>query len=41
MPGYATFDKKYQDKYKIDIRNYAAFTYDAVMKKAGSTEPAK
>jgi branched-chain amino acid transport system substrate-binding protein len=47
MPGYADFDKKYQDKYKIEIQNYAAFTYDAVMvmaaamKKADSTEPAK
>ena len=47
MPGYAAFDKKYQDKYKIEIQNYAAFTYDAVMvmaaamKKADSTEPAK
>jgi branched-chain amino acid transport system substrate-binding protein len=47
MPGYAAFDKKYQDKYKIEIQNYAAFTYDAVMvmaaamKKADSADPAK
>jgi branched-chain amino acid transport system substrate-binding protein len=47
MPGYADFNKKYQDKYHLEIQNYAAFTYDAVMvmaaamKKADSTEPAK
>jgi branched-chain amino acid transport system substrate-binding protein len=47
MPGYVAFDKKFQDRYKLEIQNYAAFTYDAVMvmvaamKKADSTDPAK
>jgi branched-chain amino acid transport system substrate-binding protein len=47
MPGYVAFDKKYQDKYKLEIQNYAAFCYDAVkvmvaaMKRADSTDPAK
>ncbi len=47
MPGYADFDTKYHDKYKIDIQYHAAFAYDAVMvmvaamKKVNSTEPAK
>lgn len=47
MPGYTEFDAKYRAKYNLEIQNYAAFTYDAVMvmvaamKKADSTEPAK
>ncbi len=47
MPGYADFDRKYHNKYKIDIQYHAAFAYDAVMvmvaamKKANSTEPAR
>jgi branched-chain amino acid transport system substrate-binding protein len=47
LPGYIAFDKKYRDKYQLEIQNYAAFCYDAVMvmveamKKAGSTDPVK
>lgn len=47
LPGYVAFDKKYRDKYQLEIQNYAAFCYDAVMvmveamKRAGSTDPAK
>lgn len=47
MPGYAAFDKKFQDRFQTKIQAYAPYTYDATnvmieaMKKAKSADPDK
>jgi branched-chain amino acid transport system substrate-binding protein len=45
LPGFADFNKKFQDKFHTEIQIYAPYEYDAVMvlvdamKKANSTDP--